>query len=109
MGCLGGLCQGNKKKILIEFFKNSTDKIINQMEMFYSRTYNTEFKLLNTEISNNKYIYTLTNNDNTEKLIIEAELIKDGFTYRLLIYEIHHEKNNKINDKINDIPLENIK
>ena len=84
----------NNKKILIEFFKNSSDKIINQMEMYYSRTYNTDFKLINTEINNDDYIYTLINNDNTQKLFIEGKLIKDGFTYRLLIYNINHE--NKI-------------
>ncbi len=108
MTCWRGLCFGNNdKKILIEFFKNSSDKIINQMEMFYSRIYNTEFKLINTEILNKEYIYTLINSENTEKLIIEAELIKNSFTYRLLIYKV-----NKIyqNDKSNDeIQIENIK
>jgi hypothetical protein len=92
MCCWGGLfCNRNKRKILIEFFKNSTDKIINQIEIFYSRTYNTQFKLIDTDSSEQDDIYILINNDNTQKLIIEAKLIKDGFTYRLLIYENHHQ------------------
>lgn len=81
----------NNKKILIEFFKNSTDKIINQMEIYYSKTYNTKFKLSNTEMYNKNYHYTLINNDNTQKLLIEGQLIKESFAYKIIIYNAIHE------------------
>jgi hypothetical protein len=81
----------NNNKFLIEFFKNSTDKIINQMEIYYSKTYNTTFKLTNTEMYNKNYHYTFINNDNTQKLLIEGLLIKESFTYKIIIYNTIHE------------------
>jgi hypothetical protein len=93
MFCWRRFCNNDRedKKILIEFFKNSTDKIINQMEIYYSKTYNTEFKLTNRELTNRElcnenYHYTLINNDNTQKLVVEGKLIKNNFTYKLIIY-----------------------
>ena len=86
MFCLGQCIK--KNKILVEFYKNTPEKIISQMENFYSTKYKIDFIFDNIIIKDNKKHYLLYNCDKTKNIEIEAELINNGLTYHLIVYNV---------------------
>jgi hypothetical protein len=87
-------CGRNKsKEILIEFYKDSEEKLIKQLENYLYETYKKNIKIINNNIGIN-YSFIIFEDENNKEIIIKYKIIKNKFNYKMEIYEIIYKLNN---------------
>ena len=82
-------CKKQEDRIIIQFYKNTKESLIKQLNIYLDDEYNTYGQVCGSYIDDIYNFYIYENRDIFLRVTIKCKIIQNKLNYKMIVYEIN--------------------